>query len=238
MDSREPDQTPFDALSAPSKGGDESVKLLVSLFLILITFFMVMNSISNQKIGKAGRAVESVNTAFKGGDKPYLPTVDSIDLLAQKQRDTHHDLFYEQGTGVLQALIDFPGKFAASGGNVLQVELASSVLFGAGDVNLRADQTRFLNALADLLKKEVDGEERSVEIMIAVRRAAFREERPWENKAIARAAAFARELEDRGVRGRSITTGIIADKRDYVWLTFTTRRHDVMDRDRKGAPGP
>lgn len=232
----EPDQNPLDALAPQAKGGAESVKLLVALFLILITFFVVMNSISNQKISRAGRAVESVNTAFKGDDKPFLPKVDSVDLLAGKQRDVHHDLFYEQGAGVLQALIDFPGEFAAPGGNVMQAELAASVLFGDGDVNLRADQTKFLNALADLLKKEGEGEERVVEIMLAARPPLFRAGKPQANGAIARAAAFARELEDRGVPGRSITTGIIADKRPLVWLTFISRSHGVMERDRKGAP--
>ncbi|MDA5193224.1 hypothetical protein [Govanella unica] len=234
--SREPDRTPFDALAPHGKGAEESVKLLVPLFLILITFFMVMNAISNQRTGKAGRVVDSVNTAFRGGDKPYMPRIETLDLLAQAERDVHHDLFYEQGKATLQALIDFPGAYAASGGTVMQVELRDSVLFSSGDVTVRPDQTKFMNALADLLKKESSGEERTVEVLFAVPPAAFRADRNVARAAMARAAAMARELEDRGVPGRSITMGLVPDKRQLMWLTFASRKHAEMERDRKGAP--
>lgn len=234
----EPGHSPFDVQDAQAKGADGSVQILVPLFLILITFFIVLNAISNQKLRKAGLAVESVNTAFRGADKPYLPPVDGIDLLAVKERNVHHDLFYEQSEVLLQALVDFPGQFAARGGNVMQVELGNNVLFNDADDHVRADQTLFLNSLADLLKKQLAGEERSVEIMLAVRPAAFSKDAGAAKLAVARAASLARELEDRGVPGRSITTGLVPDKRNVLWLTLTNRSHAVMERDRKGAPGP
>jgi hypothetical protein len=226
---------PFDVPASATGGGEETTRLLVSLFLILLTFFIVLNSISNRALGKAGQVMDSVTGAFKGGDKPYHPGVEGIDLLARDDISVHRPLFYDEGRATLEALIDFPGEVAAPGGNVLQVELRTSVLFPTDDKSVRADQTKFLNALADLLKKEGLNEERAVEIMFAVRSSAFGKNPGVARLATTRATALARELEDRGVPGRSITTGLVPDKRDILWLTFTSRSRRVMETDRTGG---
>ena len=58
--------------------------------------------------------------------------------------------------------------------------------------------------------------------------------RPEQQLPVLRAAAFARELEDRGVPASLISTGVVIDRRDLVWLRFYTRRSDILDHDRGG----
>lgn len=216
---------------------DNTIGLMVSLFLILVTFFIVLGSISGTSLGRATPVVESVNAAFKGGNQSYRPGVDGVDILARDRIAPHRELFYRAGEETLQALMDFNGAYAADGGDVMQAELRTSVLFLGDDVSVRIDQTKFLNSLADMLKNENLGEERAVEIMFATPPQAFGKKPELAQLNMQRASALARELEARGVPGRSITAGFAPNKRDVLWLTFTSRSAQLMQRDRGDIGG-
>ena len=225
-------QNPLESLPESDGGADQTVQVFVSLYLILMAFFMVMNSISNQVTSKADAAVESVYTTFR---KTYAPNTKEIDLLAKQKLELYSSEFYEQAKGVFADLVDFPGRYASQGGNVLEAELPTAVLFAKNDIHIRADQTRFFNQLADFLRRQNEGEERDIEIRLAVSPAVMDAERPEQELPVLRAAAFARELEDRGVAASSISTGVVSDSRGLVWLAFRARRADVLEHDRKGG---
>ncbi|RMF12625.1 MAG: hypothetical protein D6763_00335, partial [Alphaproteobacteria bacterium] len=193
-----PERSPLDDLSESGDGANSTVQVFVSLYLILIAFFMVMNSISNQETVRAAAAMDSVHTAFR---KIHLPKVDVIDLLARRQLDTHSREFYEEIEGVLAGLVDFPGKYPSPGGNIFRVEMPASTLFQGTSVHVRPDQTLFMNALADLLKREAPNEQREVEILFAAPRGLLDADAPWQSLFVRRAANIAAELEDRGVPG-------------------------------------
>lgn len=229
---RAADSNPLDDLPDMSEGTTRIAQLYVSLFLILIAFFMVLNSVSNQQVAKAEAVMESVQSTFK---KQFAPPVEVIDLLASKGVASHSDDYYRAVEGIFAAMIDFPGTFASPGGVLLQAELPASVLFPLGQVHVRADQTRFLNALADLLIASGPGERREVEIVMAAPASVLTDEKPWANSHVLRMAAFARDLEDRGVSSAAISAGVVIDDRDLVWLNFTTRRLDAASPDGAGS---
>ncbi|MBW7836368.1 MAG: hypothetical protein H3C28_07000 [Sphingomonadales bacterium] len=224
------ERNPLDDLAEDTTGA-KTVQLFASLYLILIAFFIVLNSVSNQVTAKADAALESVYTTFR---KSFAPNSDEIDFLGLKKLDIHSQEFYDGIKGLFTELVDFPGWFASQGGNQLEAELATAVLFNQGDVHLRPDQTRFLNDLADFLRRESGQAERTVEISFAVTEAMMEAAQPEQQLPVLRAAAFARELEDRGVPASLISTGVVIDRRDLVWLRFNTRRSDILDRDRGG----
>jgi outer membrane protein OmpA-like peptidoglycan-associated protein len=227
---------PFHDLTPAEGVKDRTSQVFVSLFLILIAFFMVMNAVSNQVTARADAVMESVYTTFR---KTHAPNSDEIDLLASAKLDIHSDEFYEAVQGLLAGLLDFPGTFASQGGDVLEAELLPSVLFARGQIHVRADQTLFLNSLADFLKKEDAGEERTVEIRFSASPQTLLTAAPEQELVVLRAAAFARELEDRGVPARSISAGLMDEaagqrKEGRIWLTFRSRRVDILNQDRQG----
>lgn len=226
------DHNPLDDLPDSGDGANSAVEIFVSLYLILIAFFMVMNSISNQETARAAAAMDSVTTAFK---KIHLPKVNVIDLLAEHQLDAHSEDFYEEVEGVLAAIADFPGKYPSPGGNELRVEMPASTLFEGTAVHVRPERTRFLNALADLLKREAPNEQREVEILFAVPEGIMSTDAPWRSLFVRRAANIAVELEDRGVSGRSVSAGLVKGDVSKVWMVFASRRDDVLDHDRRGG---
>lgn len=232
---------PLDGLMPANGVKDRTSQIFVSLYLLMIAFFMVMNAVSNQVTAKADAVMESVYTTFR---KTHAPNSDEIDLLASAKLDIHSDEFYEAVQGLLAGLLDFPGTFASQGGDVLEAELVPSVLFPRGKVNVRPDQTLFLNSLADFLKKEDASEERTVEIRFSAPLQTLLSSAPEQELVVLRAAAFARELEDRGVPARSISAGLVdhsaSDAKedgsggDRLWLTFQSRRVDLLKQDRRG----
>lgn len=230
-----PHDDPFTDLT-PGGVNDRTTHIFVSLFLILMAFFMVMNAISNQVTARAEAVLESVYTTFR---KTHAPNSDEIDLLAAEKLDIHSQEFYEAVQGVLAGLVDFPGTFASQGGDVLEAELTPLVLFVRGRAEVRADQTLFMNALADFLKKQGANEEREVEIRFSANPQALQAAATERELVVRRAAVFARELEDRGVPARAIATGIVDqatpdDGAARLWLTFRARRLDVLTQDRQG----
>lgn len=226
------EDNPLESLKGEGAGQDRSVHIFVSLYLILIAFFMVLNAFSNQETAKAAAVMDSVNSAFK---KIHLPKVSVVDLLARDQLDAHSDVFYEEVEGVLAGLVGFPGQYPSRGGNVLKVELPAAILFEGTELHIRADQTRFINELADLLKRQAIHEQREVEILFGAPDAIMGEAADWQALFVRRAANIAMDLEDRGVAGQSISTGIIAAPTPSVWLTFSSRQEKVLGRDRRGG---
>lgn len=214
------DPSPFDQAVDGAEAGDQTTQVFVSLYLILLAFFMVMNSISNQEVARAGVVLESVNQRFK---RPF-PPVARLDLLARERIDAHNAEFYEEVRAIFAGLLGFPGKFTAPGGDVMQAEFPAEVLFPLNEVEVRADQTRFLSALADLLTRAGTGERRQVEFVLTAPDAVLQDERPWQNRDLRRAATLARELEDRGVPAQAIASGLAIGKSAMIKLRFISEQ--------------
>src|SRR5690606_15194347 len=109
------EQNPLAELSCTERGatagGQSSLQLHISLFLILIAFFMVLNALSNQEVTRRGAVIESVQNAFR---RP-LPRAEDLDLLAGRQLDAHMAEFHEALAGIFAAMTEFPGQFGWPG---------------------------------------------------------------------------------------------------------------------------
>lgn len=223
------EQHPLAELSCTERGatagGQSSLQLHISLFLILIAFFMVLNALSNQEVTRRGAVIESVQNAFR---RP-LPRAEDLDLLAGRQLDAHMAEFHEALAGIFAAMTEFPGQFGWPGRGLIRAELPAASFFAGTDDEIRADRARMLDDLAATLIRGHAGERRAIEILVAVPPALLHgadADDAARNSHLARAAALARALEVRGVPGNAITTGVMADDRDLLWLTFGSRPVD------------
>ncbi len=224
MDEREahiryiPEQEP-DLIKSPV-GNANGADIFISLYLILLAFFVVMNSVSNQEQVRAQAVIASVNTAFK---KTHLAKSDMIDLAARSQLDAPSDKFSSDVQGLLAGMIDFPGKYPSQGGNIIRVDVPPDTIFIRHQAKVRYDQSAFFDAMADLLVNSTDGEERMIEIIIGSGKNLPDDEKMWKNLYVRRAATFAKELQSRGVPSHLISTGVAAISSDRVWMSFLSR---------------
>lgn len=218
------DVNPLDGLHVAGGGANAqaSTQLYISLFLILIAFFMVLNALSNQEVARSGAVMESVQSTFRSR---FPPVARGLDLLAGKEIDVHAAEFHESLTGLFTAMVEFPGSFGWPGGGLIRAELPTGAFF-AGTA-IRSDREKTLDDMAATLTRGHPGERRAIEILVAVPpallKSAISQDDAARNGYLLRAAALARALEDRGVPGAAITTGVMADDRALLWLTFGSR---------------
>ena len=202
------------------KKSDDTTGLFVSLYLIVLAFFVVMNSISNQDQNKVNAATESVTRAF---NNPYEPEADFVDVSANEEALTPNDEFYEQILGVFASLVGFEGKFPTEGGSVVRVNFNTSDLFEEDTTVFRQNQNAFLHQLVGFLAGGRDSEKREIEIVISSGERLPSGPKYWENITIQRAGAFVARLTKMGVKDNQLSIGIVKGEEDQMFLTFTTR---------------
>ncbi len=210
----------FDPAEVNKKQSDDTTGLFVSLYLIVLAFFVVMNSISNQDQNKVNAATESVTRAFSN---PYEPEADFVDVSANEQALTPNDEFYDQILGVFASLVGFEGKFPTKGGDIVKVNFKTSDLFEDESSAFRLYQKAFLQQLADFLAGGRDSEKREIDIVISTGESLPQGPKYWEDINILRAGAFVAQLTAMGVEENKLAIGMIKGKEDRMFLTFYTR---------------
>ncbi len=210
----------FDPTENTKKKSDDTTGLFVSLYLIVLAFFVVMNSISNQDQNKVNAATESVTRAFSN---PYEPEADFVDVSANEKALTPNDEFYDQILGVFASLVGFEGKFPTKGGDVVKVKFKTSNLFEDDSREFRPEQQAFLKQLSGYLAGGRDSEKREIDIVIYSGKVLPSGPRYWEDINILRAGAFASQLEKMGVPGNKLSIGMVKGEEDRMVVTFYNR---------------
>lgn len=210
----------FDPIEGNKKSSDNTTGLFVSLYMIVLAFFVVMNSISNQDQTKVNAATESVTRAFSN---PFEPEADFVDVSADVLAVTPNDEFYDQILGVFASLVGFKGKFPTEGGDVVKVKFNTSDLFEEGSSVFKANQQEFLQQLANFLAGGRDSEKREIYIVISSGKTLPRGPKYWENTDILRAGAFVSLLKKMGVDDNKLSIGMVKGEEDRMFLTFYNR---------------
>lgn len=218
----------------------DTTSLFVSLYLIILAFFMVLNSISNQSQTKVKSATDSVSRAF---DNPYAPEADFIDVTEQESSILPNDEFYEQLQGVFSSLIGFEGKFPTQGGNVIRVEFSQSDLYQEESSEFRDDQKAFFFQLSRFLQNEDYGTIREIEYIIYTGENFPSGPAYWNDTHILRSGAFIQKLKEMNVRENQLSMGVAPGEEDLLKISFfirneVTSRQNLKDADRTGLGEP
>ena len=200
--------------------GDQTTGIFVSLYLIVLAFFMVMNSISNQEQNKVSAVTESVTRAFRN---PFEPDADFIDVTSSEDSVTPNDEFYDQIQGVFASLVGFDGKFPSQGGHIISVNFSVNDLFERGTAQFRIDQQEFLNQLSSFLKGGRQSEKREIEFLVSTGDTLPAGPQYWKDLNILRAGAIVEKLEDMGVAPDQISIGVVGKGDKRIKVTFFNR---------------
>ncbi len=218
------------------KPGGDTTSLFVSLYLIILAFFMVLNSISNQSQTKVKSATDSVTRAF---DNPFAPEADFVDVTESEGTETPNDEFYEQLQGVFASLVGFEGKFPTQGGNKIQIEFDQSNLYHNNSPEFRQDQERFFNQLANFLRSESIGTIRELEYIIYSGDRFPTGPEYWTDVSVLRAGSIVHRMMAGGVRENQMSIGVSPGPEDKLSISFFIRdeissRQNLEDADRTG----
>ncbi|VAX03865.1 hypothetical protein MNBD_ALPHA03-90 [hydrothermal vent metagenome] len=207
-------------LKVKNKKSDDTTGLFVSLYLIVLAFFVVMNSISNQDQNKVDAATESVTRAFKN---PFEPEADFIDVAANEEAVTPNDEFHDQILGVFASLVGFDGKYATKGGDTVRVEFNPNDLFMDDSHEFRPNQQPFLKQLSVFLAGGRSSERREINFVISTGKILPQGPKYWQDLNILRAGAFVHKLSEMNVAENQMSIGVVKGPKEQVTLTFHNR---------------
>jgi hypothetical protein len=183
----------------------------VSVFLLLLAFFILLNSLSTVQSHRAGAVRHSVETAF-GLIVPPAPRPDAAEALAGAARmvESLGDLFVSE---IPVAKIEATGKR----GRTLVVTLPVRTLF-VGDESVRPETLGLLTRVADALTSTAGGAEIRLEFLVATA------DSPGDGDdltGLRRAAAFGAALAEAGAPASRVTVGLEKGEDGWARLLFT-----------------
>lgn len=189
------------ALRTTARAGDggngTDLVLTLALFILLLAFFILLNSMSTFRDEKVGQVLESVDDAFAATTLRGGPSgdIDRPGIIAQAATAVR-----QLGD---QVLADIPlAKLetrTTPDGDRLILTVPEAELFQAGTGSLRDDRVGLLHRVADVLTPRAGGIQVRAEALFAGAGGA---------DAVARAGALARGLVHTGAPAAALTIGI------------------------------
>lgn len=179
---------------------DPTVGLFVSLYFILLAFFIVMNAVSNQDTARKVAVLESLENAF---ERPFPVPASSPGLVPPASHVAADSRFLLRSGELVSALLGPARHLPSEGGNRLVLALPAHALFYAGDIRLSEQAAQFFEAMAKLISEAGPGERREMAILFGQRGAEG--ELAWR-----RADALARAMIASTIPGHAIAVGLDA----------------------------
>ncbi|WP_338187880.1 hypothetical protein [Thalassospira tepidiphila] len=194
-----------DGPTPPSPPTNGAVALFLALYLLLLAFFILLNTISTFEEVKTREVQESLSSAFAAILPPTtsLQTVTSIEgptVSAQETQDKLGHLF-ETAIKVVRVEVIQPGK-------LMEVIMHVDQLFDTNSILVRERQADFMHQLAEVLADDDGYASYEMEMVMGSQIEDKGTIQIENNLQIAQAGSFARELTDVGAPEDRFFVGI------------------------------
>ncbi|WP_262694996.1 hypothetical protein [Kordiimonas aquimaris] len=195
-------------------GSDSTLGLFVALYLILLAFFIILTSVSQQSVDKASAAMDSVNTVFNESRGDIEPDSYLSDLALASADPV---LVAIQSSFVSE--FDIPGEFDVSDGYIYQVQLPVTYLYEPGSYLVRASIHPVIDQILQSLKDAPYGSRQQMVLLFGKGLGTTdRELTRTQQIAVRRAGSFARYVEERSLR--DFASGFAQIAEDEVMIIF------------------
>lgn len=177
---------------------DPTVGLFVSLYFILVAFFIVMNAISNQETARSIAVIESLEEAF---ERPFEERARASGLIPPGRHIVSDDVFLED-VGSLIAAWRVPIKrYPSTGGNIARFEIRATSLFYVNDSHLSEQAGSLFTGLIALVDGAPTGMRREISFI-------FGQDGEAGIYAFRRADTLAQALQVAGMAENAIVVGL------------------------------
>ena len=199
-------------------GKDNTMSLFVSLYLILLAFFVILNSISNQATAKSAAAINSVNNTFSN-ENPSPAT--ELDLQSDEVISAPLDDLLTKIQGRFYAEFEIEGRFSNEGGRALQIRFPVHYIFDRGSLELGTARQTFLKDVVNDLNNINVGDRLDVAFLFGTGgKLTSKDVTRSQEIAIRRAGALARYLRTQGIRAGQFSTGFSGGENDQIIAIF------------------
>ena len=197
--------------------------LLLSLNLILLAFFILLNALSEYEVGRTRAVLESVNRTFSGNIEPSNSTEaieGSLGALAEAE-----DMVRAVGS-LFKAIIPSSRNTQTRRARSVRIEMPDTALFKPGKSRLRRERKVLIRRLAGLLtRKRVNIQGYQLEVLHGIRQQAG--ELTSRSLEVRRAAELAHRLEDAGLPPTVLAIGVIPGLPGAVHFVLTMDEADA-----------
>lgn len=209
----------FEIKSPSSARGGGSAVIFVSLYLLLLAFFIFLHSISVLQEKRVRSVLGSVNIAFNGlsQDTP----ADKQKTLSGEEQGTQ--AFHAKLKNVFETAIPLVESRITKAGTRLQFSVPLQQLFGYRSIDLRDTQKQFLSDVAATLISRNRNVATDLEILIGTGIALPDISDMPDYLAAKRVSNLAQWLMAEGVPSRNISIGVEAGDAGLVHFSFCLR---------------
>lgn len=202
---------------------DNSTIALLSLYLLLLAFFILLNSISQPERSRTDAAIGSLDATFSS-KKPMSFQLESVSkkTLTRATPDT----FQIKLLQLFQTELPLAQYQIVERGSVMRIVIPTDSLFIRNGSDVRPSRVSILDGIAYALRTDQKSVRREVEFMIGTGSADTPVNSPLGRLQVNRAGAFARALVKRGVPQTWIRAGLFPGDGGQVRLTFYARTKD------------
>lgn len=198
----------------------DNAPLFVSLYIVLLAFFIMLNTIATQDAKKIADARDSIAHAFSFKDIEDMPEVFSeagVELSATQ--------FFSEINAVAASFVPVEELQIYTSGNTMEVVMPQEMVFIQDSAKLQQINIPFFEKIATTLTRWQDGLRIEAEILISAPRQQTQLFGRGEEDRLppSRAAAIGNYLDESGVAPKSIVPGLNYDDNGNVTLRFNVR---------------
>jgi len=216
--------------STPAGRGSNTYLPFLSLYLLVLAFFILLVSISTLEDVKSRAAMKSLTAVFS----TVLPSTDETSTSEQAGFQSGQ-VFQEEITGIFATSLQVAKVEVVQKGRSMRVLVPAEALFESGTPKLKEALSPLLDRLVATLGRRPPGVHHDIEFVIGSAVASTDALPTGETLEVARAGAFAREMLSRGAPPDGIAAGLRAGAPEDVALWFFARSRDELRIDYSAA---
>lgn len=200
---------------------NSAIIYMVSIYLLLIAFFVIMHTISKKEDVRTAAVVGSLQMTFERPEERMedLPSTQGNPELAGP-----NEVFRDRVESLFGSFLETARFSHVKRGNVLRVTIPVEALFYAGSATLRADRLALMREIADMIANPRPYRRNMIEVgfeMGAPLNAA-EGDRMGQRLEIRRAGVLARDLVQHEVDPALVTVGLLDGRAGTMRITFTS----------------
>ena len=210
----------------PREGsGGSTVSLFLGLYLLVLSFFILLVTISTREELKTQAVMDSLTSTFR----TILPPSTDLTAFSAKEGElVIGQRFQEQITKIFTTAMRVIKVEIVQPGRVMRVVMPADALFLTGGTEIRPARVPLLDRLVATLSGRPPGVRFDMEFVIGSAYTPDNDLPLRQTLEMARAGAFARAMLARGVPPDSISTGLKPGSREDVTIWFYVRNPEEM----------
>ncbi len=199
---------------------DPTLALFLGLYLILLAFFVLLNTMATLKEDRVKAVMGSLLATFSS---EILNTLTPTEFTASIGQNLAVDEYHQEVRDFFEVAVPLARIELFSDGRVMRIKLPADQLFEANSATLRADRQDLVNRIIQSLSRRAVGLRYEMEFSTFTGPFLSDEIVSGRVLQVARAGAFARGLVARAVPAESILIGAQPGDPSMVEMTFFVR---------------